>query len=108
MRGNVGIREPQTSFGEYDSKKVVGSQPTKNTETATVVKTLRWNLTLQILIDLLGFARNVFFYPLKKSIKIRRYQNKLFVFYRYNHECYGYLVLLCTKNSISIIKKSNV
>ncbi len=73
MRGNVGIREPQTSFGEYDSKKVVGSQPTKNTEKATVVKTLRWNFTLQIL----GLARDVFFYHLKKSIKIQRYNNKL-------------------------------
>ena len=73
MRGNVGIREPQTSFGEYDSKKVVGSQPTKNTEKATVVKTLRWNFTLQILV----LARDVFFYHLKKSIKIQRYNNKL-------------------------------
>ena len=73
MRGNVGIREPQTSFGEYDSKKVVGSQPTKNTEKVSVVKALRWNFPLQIL----GLARDVFFYHLKKSIKIQRYNNKL-------------------------------
>lgn len=45
----------------------------KNTEKASIVKALRWNFPLQIL----GLARDVFFYHLKKSIKIQRYNNKL-------------------------------
>ena len=69
MRGDGGIREPQTPCGEYDSKKVVGSHLTKNTEKATIVKALRWNFPLQILIDLMGLVRDVFFYHLKKINK---------------------------------------
>ena len=69
----IRIEKSPTMCGERNPKKVARTQPTKNTEKASVVKALRWNFPLHIL----GLARDVFFYHLKKSIKIQRYNNKL-------------------------------
>ena len=72
-------------------KKVAGAQPTKNAEKAAIVKVLRMDFPLQILLDLLGLARSVFFYHLKEKIdKDDTISQEIMRVYRDNHECYGY------------------
>ena len=51
--------------GERNPKKVARTQPTKNTEKAAIVKALRLDFPLPILLDLIGLVRSVFFYHLK-------------------------------------------
>lgn len=49
-------------------KKVADAKPTKNAAKVEIVKVLRIDFSFQILLDLIGLARRVFFYHLKEKI----------------------------------------
>ncbi|WP_144435024.1 IS3 family transposase [Actinobacillus pleuropneumoniae] len=72
-------------------KKVAGAQPTKNAAKAAIVKTLRVDFPLEILLPLTGLKRSTFFYHLPpkidKNVMIRQ---KVIEIYQDNDGNYGY------------------
>ena len=92
---------------ERNPKKVARAQPTKNTETAAIVKALRIHFPLPILLDLIGLARSVFFYHLKtKNDKNAAMSREIATIYDNNHGNYGYRrVTLKLRETIKINHK---
>ncbi|WP_143538984.1 IS3 family transposase [Rodentibacter ratti] len=72
-------------------KKVAGTQPSKNAEKVAVMKMLRVNFSLEILLHLTGLKRCSFFYHLQlkidKNVAIRQ---EIVEIYRKNDGNYGY------------------
>ncbi|WP_115606575.1 IS3 family transposase [Actinobacillus ureae] len=72
-------------------KKVAGVQPTKNAAKAAIVKTLRVDFPLDILLPLTGLKRSTFFYHLPPKIdKNAVMRQKVIEIYQDNDGNYGY------------------
>ncbi|WP_115608397.1 IS3 family transposase [Actinobacillus ureae] len=72
-------------------KKVAGVQPTKNAAKTAIVKTLRVDFPLDILLPLTGLKRSTFFYHLPSKIdKNAVMRQKVIEIYQDNDGNYGY------------------
>ena len=76
--------------GECYSKKVAGTQPTKNAGKVIIVNVLRLCFPWELLLRLIGLARSSFFYYIKPKIdKNAEILQQIEVIYRKNDENYG-------------------
>ena len=82
----------------------------KKTEKTTIVKALKMDFLIQILLDLTALALNVFFCHLKEQInKDTTISQQIIRIYSDNHECYVYCrITLALSPSTLSIRNSNV
>ncbi|HHT7864545.1 hypothetical protein PMCNE_06040 [Pasteurella multocida] len=90
-RRTLALSDFGTGSGECLPKKVAGTQPSKNAEKVAIMKMLRVNFSLEILLHLTDLKRCSFFYHLQlkidKNVAIRQ---EIVEIYRKNDGNYGY------------------